>query len=239
MRGNPCCASLLLLALLPLPLLGQEKKDDCTTCHEEVVQKFTVTRHHIVKQGCDSCHTNAQKHAESGDPQDVKHPSDATCSTCHKKHNSHARSSISCSTCHAVHAPPARVNCQNCHTAAAAEFRKPYKHQSTQCNDCHNLHTRTVNNDANCVKCHSPMRGPFVFEHAPVRTGGCASCHEPHGSANPRLLSRAQVHLQCLECHAGTSTPPAFHNLREPRYRNCTICHVKIHGSHVSRYLLR
>jgi hypothetical protein len=54
-----------------------------------------------------------------------------------------------------------------------------------------------------------------------------------------------------LECHANLPTapaattsvigviPPAFHDLRSPRYQNCTICHQKIHGSHVDRNLLR
>jgi DmsE family decaheme c-type cytochrome len=105
-------------------------------------------------------------------------------------------------------------------------------------------------NEPGCLKCHGDKRGPFVFDHAPVRLEGCAACHEPHGSANPRMLRRAQVSLMCLECHAneprttavsGTlgGIPPAFHDLRNPRFQNCTICHVKIHGSNVSRELLR
>jgi predicted CXXCH cytochrome family protein len=83
-----------------------------------------------------------------------------------------------------------------------------------------------------------------------VRFEGCATCHEPHGSANPRMLVRQEVRLVCLECHANlpvamkTSAvmgvvPPAFHDLRSPRFRNCTVCHQKIHGSHVDRNLLR
>jgi hypothetical protein len=33
--------------------------------------------------------------------------------------------------------------------------------------------------------------------------------------------------------------PPAFHDLRSPQFRNCTLCHVKIHGSNVNQELLR
>ena len=34
--------------------------------------------------------------------------------------------------------------------------------------------------------------------------------------------------------------PPAFHDdLTSPRFRNCTICHQKIHGSYIDRNLLR
>ena len=31
--------------------------------------------------------------------------------------------------------------------------------------------------------------------------------------------------------------PPAFHDLRSPRFQNCTVCHQKVHGSHVDRNL--
>ena len=32
---------------------------------------------------------------------------------------------------------------------------------------------QTVNaNEPGCLKCHGDKRGPFVFEHAPVKTGG-------------------------------------------------------------------
>jgi hypothetical protein len=33
--------------------------------------------------------------------------------------------------------------------------------------------------------------------------------------------------------------PPSFHDLTSPMYRNCTVCHQKIHGSHIDRNLLR
>ena len=89
-----------------------------------------------------------------------------------------------------------------------------------------------------CFRCHGDKRGPFTFEHAPVRFEGCTSCHEPHGSVNPRMLTRGKVEQTCLECRAnlpgsratnapGGVTPPAFHNLNSSRFQNCTICHRK------------
>jgi hypothetical protein len=33
--------------------------------------------------------------------------------------------------------------------------------------------------------------------------------------------------------------PPSFHDLRSPVFQNCTVCHQKIHGSHVDRNLLK
>ena len=79
-----------------------------------------------------------------------------------------------------------------------------------------------------------------------MKTDGCWACHEPHGSANPRMLTRHEVRLVCLECHSNIAVgktvggvPPAFHDLRSPRYRNCTVCHAAIHGSQSSPALLK
>ena len=58
-------------------------------------------------------------------------------------------------------------------------------------------------------------------------------------------LTRPTVSQLCLECHSpisgGTlgSQPPSFHDLLSPRYRNCTTCHVAIHGSNSSPELLK
>ena len=48
-------------------------------------------------------------------------------------------------------------------------------------------------NEEACLKCHVDKRGPFVFEHAPVRIEGCETCHIPHGSMNAKLLRRPVV----------------------------------------------
>ena len=201
---------------------------------------------------------------------------DRTCLSCHKNQpwagrripGGHAQSQVACVTCHAVHQSPedlvsrkvATVNarCAACHTGPRAEFQRPHAHRlsndAIKCSDCHNPHgnalassLRTVSaNEPGCLKCHGDKRGPFVFEHAPVRLEGCGACHEPHGSANPRMLKRQDAKTLCLECHANIGAPsalggvpPAFHDLRSTRFRNCTTCHVKIHGSHVNRALLR
>ncbi len=178
--------------------------------------------------------------------------------------SSHNRNQVSCTECHSIHqsvrpsllAQESNELCQQCHLSVRAEFMRPYRHKLQEgamaCVDCHNPHgelppkqlRRVAANDAGCVKCHGDKRGPFPFEHAPVRLGNCTTCHEPHGSANPRMLIRHEARFLCLECHTSNLstigvTPPAFHDLRSPRFRNCTMCHSKIHGSYVSRDLLR
>lgn len=186
--------------------------------------------------------------------------------------SSHAKDGVSCTSCHKVHEDggahlvvrkPEAINeqCSACHLTQAAQFHRPFHHKlpegAMSCVDCHNPHGSVrpamgqtfAANEPGCLNCHGDKRGPFMFEHGPVRFEGCQTCHEAHGSSNPRMLVRQEVRLVCLECHAnlpnGNKTgtlgvvPPAFHDLRNPRFQNCTVCHQKIHGSHVDRNLLK
>ncbi len=205
---------------------------------------------------------------------------DKICLTCHRNQPSssgrieasHANNSIACTSCHSIHGTTlvarkrADINtlCEGCHIDVKAAFAQPFTHKVSQgamsCVDCHNPHgsfkpglmQMASANEPGCYQCHGDKRGPFTFEHAPVREEGCQSCHEPHGSQNAKMLIRQEVRLVCLECHANLPqqpgqaaprvtgvVPPAFHDLTTARFRNCTICHQKIHGSHIDRNLLR
>ncbi len=189
------------------------------------------------------------------------------CLQCHlygEEHSNFARSAhnvndVSCVDCHSVHAAKEKQFllvrsqpelCYTCHLEVKPQFDRPFRHRVNQglvdCTDCHNQHggfvTRqlrsTAAQDAVCFTCHTDKAGPFVFEHAPVKTEGCMACHVPHGSSNPRLLRRSQINLLCLECHTLTvdsDVPgiPAFHN-QSQKYQACTVCHVAVHGSNVS-----
>ena len=189
--------------------------------------------------------------------------------------SSHAKDQVSCVACHAVHKngphglvprKQTEINalCARCHREVWASFQRPFKHRlpegAMSCVDCHNPHggsilarglQTTKANEPGCFKCHGDKAGPFAFEHAPIRLEGCATCHQPHGSANPRMLTRPEVRFVCLECHSNLPTPipaangtlgtagPAFHDLRSPRFQNCTLCHQKVHGSYANRALLK
>jgi DmsE family decaheme c-type cytochrome len=202
---------------------------------------------------CMTCHLNQPTHI--GRLQSSHAKDQVSCTTCHKVHADGGHGLVA--------RKPAAINeqCKGCHLNAWAQFQKSFHHKvpegAMSCVDCHNPHgsirpamAQTFGaNEPGCFACHGDKRGPFTFEHAPVRFSGCATCHEPHGSANPRMLVRQQVRLVCLECHANLPTvkrsgglgvvPPAFHDLRLPLYQNCTVCHQKIHGSHVDRSLLK
>lgn len=184
----------------------------------------------------------------------------------HAASGMHASASVYCTDCHSVHGPatsqallkkPGSGLCVSCHNRQENLFAKPFAHRlghgGLECYSCHNPHgdngenslKRTNSDELPCLSCHTDKRGPFVFSHVTGMAGDCLSCHEPHGSTNPKMLIRARVDHLCLDCHttlpAGNlgSQPPSFHDLRSPRYTNCTVCHTAVHGSNSSALLLR
>jgi DmsE family decaheme c-type cytochrome len=194
------------------------------------------------------------------------------CLTCHQygeehanfRRSAHKSGNVTCLDCHSVHhfaekqyllrsAQPHL--CYGCHQETRAEFARPFRHRVDEklvkCTDCHNQHggylmrqlRSTAAQQQICGKCHAETRGPFVFEHDPVRTEGCMACHSPHGSMTPRLLKHSQMNLLCLECHTLTTGmdvrgATGFHNQNQ-RFQTCTLCHVSIHGSNRSRLFLK
>lgn len=184
------------------------------------------------------------------------------------RRSEHFRHGVSCEACHSSHSPKRLEyllrekepdSCYRCHAEQKASFMKPFHHKvpegGIKCSDCHNHHggfmprnlRNSVNGDLQCVKCHADKQGPFVFEHAPVKVEGCMVCHTPHGSTNPKLLTRNVVKMLCLECHSNTPgievdgtglgpTTPSFHDINSPRIANCTGCHADIHGSNKERF---
>jgi DmsE family decaheme c-type cytochrome len=207
-----------------------------------------------IDQVCLTCHFGQPAHA--GRIQNSHAMDQVPCTTCHKIHASEPPGLVAWSF------RSINEQCGRCHTNVMAQFQKPYHHRvpegAMSCADCHNPHgtirpAMTVAfaaNEPGCFSCHGDKRGPFTFEHPVMRFEGCGACHQPHGSVNPRMLTRPVVSQLCLECHANLPiavsagraagvVPPSFHDLRSPRFQNCTVCHQKIHGSYVDRNLLR
>jgi DmsE family decaheme c-type cytochrome len=202
-----------------------------------------------------------------------------TCLTCHEKANqqswlsgAHARRNVACTACHSVHdyqSPTGQLKtardpetCATCHKAERAKSLRtshhPVREGKMSCSSCHNPHegqvpkmlrADTVNEL--CYQCHTEKRGPFAFEHAPVRED-CVSCHEPHGTNHPRLLTQKMPNL-CWNCHfsgsghfgsgdnlstelgvpvAPPGSPSGYPTVNS-RFvqRSCRTCHVKVHGS--------
>jgi DmsE family decaheme c-type cytochrome len=193
-------------------------------------------------------------------PQDAS----AACASCHKAgdqfywdHSDHAKRDVSCVQCHSVHhakdAEPGAllaakdVNqlCGTCHKnqkhAMARSAHMPLREGGMTCASCHNPHGSPTESmlkastpNELCVSCHADKRGPFLWEHAPVREN-CMNCHQPHGSNNAKVLASKEPYL-CQRCHVATRHPSTLYDLNDLTSnrllnRSCTNCHSQIHGS--------
>lgn len=238
---------------------GVVSNDTCTACHGDGTEhaqsggdKTKITKPVGVagsNETCLLCHeTSTDRISRRGG----MHANSATvnCLTCHSIHHGDPKSP------HLVARPQLQL-CGSCHTQSAGFINKPYTHRlgrgGMECSSCHEPHGRpstsvrsmamlnplrsTHAGEAPCLNCHADKRGPYVFPHGANAVGDCVSCHEVHGSSNPKQLKRANVWQLCIECHSPIadntlgSQPPSFHNLSNPRYRNCTTCHTAVHGS--------
>jgi len=192
---------------------------------------------------------------------------DEKCLECHAtahpnfERTAHGEAGVGCASCHSIHKFDSKASllkveqpklCYTCHSDIKPAFSQPFHHRIDEglisCSDCHDPHGTfkdkglhsSVAGDAVCVKCHSETAGPFVYEHPPIKTEGCLSCHMPHGSPNPRLLTRNNVNQLCLQCHTasinftapGLPTGPTHNQANQ--YVSCTVCHAQIHGSNAS-----
>jgi DmsE family decaheme c-type cytochrome len=160
----------------------------------------------------------------------------------------HKLGAVACDDCHRIHGGQPGDHllkgkeadlCLSCHQEVKAKFRLPTRHKvlegAVKCTDCHAPHGTRARaslrkwnkfNDDVCFQCHPEKRGPWVFEHLPVKEEGCSVCHAAHGSPNRFLLIRRDPRRVCAECHG----IPAHAGLA-----SCVTCHPQIHGSNFSR----
>jgi len=192
---------------------------------------------------------------------------DETCLGCHAgahpnfERSPHARAGVSCTSCHSVHNGDTEAKllkaaqpqlCFQCHTDVKPAFDMPFHHKVNEglvkCSDCHDVHGTFGNNNirstadqnAICTKCHMENRGPFVYEHAAVKTEGCLGCHTPHGSQNARLLNVPNINQLCNQCHSPVSGDTVHGmNAGSAEVVPCISCHTMIHGSNINPAFLR
>ena len=188
----------------------------------------------------------------------------AVCLQCHSTgeqfdwpNTKHARRKIACVQCHSMHSSkdPGHTKllkyestmelCSSCHRDKRMAMQKsahmPIREGSMDCASCHNPHgsptprmLRASTVVELCTSCHADRRGPFLWEHPPVREN-CLTCHDPHGSNNDKLLVSRRPYL-CQRCHIGTSHMSTLYSaarLTNNRLENrsCQNCHSQIHGS--------
>ncbi len=175
--------------------------------------------------------------------------------------STHESRNLSCSTCHSVHSPKSPERqlvkrtqtelCATCHRTQVAKTERAVAHMPVRegkmsCSSCHNPHGSISNVKALktgssvaelCISCHTEMRGPMLWEHAPVREN-CANCHDPHGSSNDRMLV-VRMPMLCQRCHVATRHPSSIYDKDEITVnksnrmfgRSCVNCHSNVHGS--------
>lgn len=127
-----------------------------------------------------------------------------------------------CATCHAkvlsnkVQHFPAVDDCRGCH-----EFSKKDGQTSVEL---------SAPLPALCVTCHEGFAkaadGTLAAPHAPV-VDSCTNCHDPHSTAEPRLL-KSTVPGLCVACHAAAEIDKS-HTVTVSR-GDCRGCHAS-HGS--------
>jgi predicted CXXCH cytochrome family protein len=221
-----------------------------------------------ISEACLSCHAGKEEHNNFRRGEHWRN--DVGCTECHSSHTPATGRNLASSNTFVAGTNAEKPGyatlkllkesepqlCLSCHSEVKHQFNMPFRHKVFEgvmrCGDCHNPHggfelkqTRLATGaDAACIKCHADKQGPFVYEHAPVKTEGCIACHTPHGSANPRLLITSRVAQLCLTCHSvahgvGAEEPAGPQHNLNAQYANCTNCHIKIHGSRTSPVFFR
>lgn len=217
---------------------GQAHVDDDAKGH---IRKFGQITPAETSQTCLACHNRGNHAGWEG--------------------SAHDRRNLTCTTCHSVHSPKSTERqlvkktqtevCATCHKLQVAKTERAVAHMPVRegkmsCSSCHNPHG-SITNVKNlktggsvaelCVSCHTEMRGPMLFEHAPVREN-CATCHDPHGSSNDRMLV-VRMPMLCQRCHIASKHPATLYDKDQITTnksnrmfgRSCVNCHSNIHGS--------
>lgn len=230
--------------------------DRCKTCHVTNEQHQRTIFH----SNCYACHTPTTRHLEKGGRGNIELPDSSKCLACHQNNqhklmnwsfSAHSKAGVECRQCHGNHSPKVKELppqlmktdkesslCMTCHQDVAARLRlkshHPVREGALSCVSCHAPHeseqTSLFGKNEQCNQCHQNVRGPKVFEHAPV-VEDCTICHNPHGSPNRRLMQLPQP-IQCLQCHSLSASRHGGSNLNGAQLRNCVNCHSAVHGSH-------
>lgn len=194
---------------------GAAANTSCLSCHGETPKQahWQGSAHQLAGVACASCHDS---HAPAkGSPQQARTLPGATettkkCLECHGGN----RVALNQRSSHPLR--DGHMDCASCHDPHGTSGEKLIRHGST---------------NELCYSCHQNMRGPFLWEHSPVRED-CLSCHKAHGSNYPQML-QARVTQLCQSCHqqgrhqtvAGVPASIWVGN------RACLNCHQNIHGS--------
>jgi len=217
--------------------------DTCLICHADQGKHFQNTvmgkafahpKNEKEKLGCEGCHGPGKAHLEAGGGKDsipVRFTKDSkntvdekngACLSCHEKGNRlfwqgspHETRAVACVDCHTGHEP------QSAKLSSDARFNAPLT----------DVHSTKQGQPELCLKCHQMRKAQLQrSSHMPYREGKvtCTSCHNPHGSPNPKQLIQATTTENCLSCHTERRGPFLWEH--PPVMENCANCHEP-HGT--------
>ena len=207
---------------------GPAAVGNCTECHDPHQAAVKALLKEPVRNLCLKCHADF---AASMKEAVFVHPpvKEGPCSACHNPHGSAVPMFLK------MKSPEL---CLDCHTKikkSLAAVKVPHKPVQGEggCSNCHSAHfskaKALLSSDemSVCLGCHGtdklgspPLRNikkdieGKKFLHGPIKQGSCKACHDPHGSANFRMLRGAYP--------KGLYAP-----YTEGSYDGCLICHEK------------
>ncbi|HWR97243.1 MAG TPA: cytochrome c3 family protein [Candidatus Methanoperedens sp.] len=185
--------------------LAGEPNEICLWCHGDLVRGRSgapwTSVHAPVRDGtclgCHAAHTSAKKGLPAAKPQ--------ACDACHAAIGERLK------TDRFVHGPMNLGDCRLCHAVHASEQPALLVRPATSlCTDCHS-------------EALPPAGTPAALQpHTMIPQGRCGACHEPHSSANPRMLRQPAGRL-CQGCHEGKTR--SFHESKGFSIYVCAKCH--------------
>ncbi|MFQ6605352.1 MAG: cytochrome c3 family protein [Fidelibacterota bacterium] len=199
----------------------------CDVCHSgHDNTKGYLLRYDEVNSTCYECHETKKEEITNFAFQ--HDPVEESCSNCHSPHSSEAKFQL---------IDPAPDLCFGCHDEIQegiegdTTVHKAVEKDKT-CMNCHNPHGSSVNKNLKsesfdlCLSCHNKnpdrKKGGLANMkrlldrnedwHGPIRDKDCTGCHQPHSSANFRLLKHrypasfyerfdVENYALCYQCH--------------------------------------
>ena len=202
----------------------------CAECHADTVAGAQAeTGHAAASDDCTSCHL----------PHTSEHPRllttapDELCAECHDLEDEDLSSthlgadltSLTCTQCHSPHgAGHPKLLAENLHAAI-----------EDGCDICHEGgHNELMEGGGAelCLMCHDDI-GEFAdaatVPHEAMLLDSCTACHNPHASAQPKLV-KLPAGGACTDCHPDQAAGPdeVAHGIIE--WVGCEACHEP-HGS--------